>query len=378
VIVPGTPAALQDEETTLGELFKSVGYSTAYFGKWHLGPEQQSLATSQGYDEWRVGFYGTSDTTEYRTAMTRAGMPKKMIEAVTSNYSIFEIDRPGGKPKKIRPYDLEYRKRIEGDIATAAVNYIKRKAKANEPFHIQIGWTRPHFPNLVTKEFENTSGIGQYGDSLVEHDYQVGRVLDAIKEAGIEDNTIVIYISDNGPTRTTGTINELNMGSAGPFTGELGDGKEGSIRTAGMIKWPGRIAPGVSNEMISIHDFFPTLANIIGAKLPEHHIDGVDQTDWLLGKKRTSNRDSLITFIGDRIVAVRWKQFRFYPVSFTPQPTNQAMMGYGAAMLEHAGYPNIFNIEEDPREERSVLDTGAWAVGSYLRVIADYKNTLKE
>jgi arylsulfatase len=85
VIVPGTPAALQDEETTLGELFKSVGYSTAYFGKWHLGPEQQSLPTSQGYDEWRVGFYGTSDVTEYRMAMTRARMPKEMIDAVTSN-----------------------------------------------------------------------------------------------------------------------------------------------------------------------------------------------------------------------------------------------------------------------------------------------------
>ena len=146
-------------------------------------------------------------------------------------------------------------------------------------------------------------------------------------------------------------LEELNMGSTGPFTGELGDGREGSIRTAGMIKWPGRIEPGVSNEMISIHDFFPTLARIIGADVPDDRpIDGVDQTDWLLGRQEESNRESLITFVGDRIVAVRWKQLRFYPVSFVPQPTNPGMMGYGAAMLEHAGYPNMFNIEADPRE----------------------------
>jgi arylsulfatase len=169
------------------------------------------------------------------------------------------------------------------------------------------------------------------------------------------------------------------MGSPGPFSGELGDAKEGSIRTAGMIKWPGKIKPGVSNEMIAIHDFLPTLAKIIGAKVPnDRPIDGVDQTDFLLGKQKTSNRDNLITFIGEKIVAVRWKQFRFYPVSFVSQPTNPRMMGYGAAMLEHAGYPNIFNIEADQREERPLLEAGAWAVGQYLRIIGAYKATLKD
>ena len=286
------------------------------------------------------------------------------------------MSRYQGAPQRIRPYDLEYRERIEADMATAAIGYIQRQAATEAPFHIQIGWTRPHFPNLVTEEFRNASGIGRYGDSLIEHDHQVGRVLDAIRDAGIEDRTIVIYLSDNGPTRTTGSIEELNMGSAGPFSGELGDAKEGSIRTAGMIKWPGKIAAGVSNQMISIHDFFPTLARIIGADLPDRHLDGVDQTDWLLGRQEASNRNSLITFIGDRIVAVRWNQFRFYPVSFTPQPTNQAMMGYGSAMLEHAGYPIIHNIEEDPREERAVLDTAAWAIGPYLKIISDYRKTL--
>lgn len=379
VIVPGTPNTLQAKEVTLGELFKSVGYSTAYMGKWHLGPEPQSLATAQGYDEWRLGFYGTSDVSQYAQDMARSQMPKPMIDAVTKNYSIFEITEPRGKPKPLHPYTLEYRKRIEGDIATAAVGYIKRKAVAGERFFLHIGWTRPHFPNLVTDEFKDTSGIGRYGDSLLEHDYQVGRVLDAIREAGIEDNTIVIWISDNGPTRTTANLEEINMGSTGPFTGELGDGKEGSIRTAGMIKWPGKIEPGVSNEMIAIHDFFPTLARIIGAKIPDDRpIDGVDQTDWLLAKQKKSNRESLLTFIGDRIVAVRWKQFRLYPVSFVPQPTNPSLMGYGAAMLEHAGYPNIYNIEADPREERPIIESAAWVLGPTLRLIAEYKASLKD
>ena len=379
VIAPGTPATLQAEEITLGELFKSADYSTAYFCKWHLGPEPQSLPTAQGYDEWRIGFYGTSDVSQYRKEMTRNRMPEPMIDAITANYSIFEVTEPGGKPRILRPYDLEYRKRIEGHIASEAIRYINSKSTAGEPFFIQIGWTRPHFPNLVTEEFADKSGIGRYGDSLLDHDHQVGRVLDALEELGIVNDTIVVWISDNGPTRTTANIEELNMGSAGPFSGELGDGKEGSIRTAGMIRWPGKIEPGVSNEMIAIHDFFPTLAKIIGAKVPDDRpIDGVDQSNWLLGGQQKSNRDSLITFVGDRIVAVRWKQFRFYPVSFTPQPTNPRMMGYGSSMLEHAGYPNMFNIEEDPREERPVLDTGIWSVGQYLRIIGEYQATLKK
>lgn len=164
---------------------------------------------------------------------------------------------------KVRPYDLEYRKEIEADIAKASVDHIKRQAGEKRPFFLMIGWTRPHFPNDVGPDFSGKSGIGKYGDSVVELDYRVGEVLDAIDEAGMTDDTIVIFLSDNGPTTTGGSPDELYAGDPGPFRGELGDAYEGSIRTVGMIRWPGRIKPSVSNEMIAIHDIFPTLATMI-------------------------------------------------------------------------------------------------------------------
>jgi arylsulfatase len=115
-----------------------------------------------------------------------------------------------------------------------------------------VGWTRPHFPNDPSEEFIGSSGAGPYGDSVVELDARTGQVLDAIDAAGIKDNTIVIWLSDNGATVTSTVPEEIGGGDNGPFRGELGDAYEGSTRTAGMIRWPGKIKPGVSNEMISV------------------------------------------------------------------------------------------------------------------------------
>ena len=164
----------------------------------------------------------------------------------------------------MRGYDREYRRRIENDIAKTSSAYIEEQARDGTPFFLMIGWTRPHFPNDAAPEFVGASGTGEYGDSVVELDHRTGEVLDAIEQAGIEDSTIVIWISDNGPTTTATALDELHAGSSGPFRGELGDAYEGSIRTAGMIRWPGRIAPGVSNEMFAVHDVLPTLAQMIG------------------------------------------------------------------------------------------------------------------
>ena len=202
-------------------------------------------------------------------------------------------------------------------------------------------------------------------------------MLDAIRDAGIEENTIVIWVSDNGPTKTGTGLDELYAGSSGPFRGELGDAYEGSIRTVGMIRWPGKIKPAVSNEMFSTHDFLPTLASIIGAKMPDDRpIDGVDQSDFLLGKQENSNRDHLLTFIGDRLVAVRWRQFRFYPVEIVHSQTNPSLGGYVGIFRETTGFPQIFNIEADPREQVNVAHIQGWAIAPYLQLIQRYQDSL--
>ena len=376
IIAPGTINTLQPEEVTLGEIFKSVGYSTTYVGKWHLDSEEKSQPQNQGFDDWLVGFSGTTDVVEYGSKMREARLPEPLCKAVVSNYQIVEAKK-GENVKKVRPYDLEYRKQIEEEITKASIDYIQEQASSNTPFFLMIGWTRPHFPNDVGEEFEGKSGIGRYGDSIMELDYRTGQVLDAIRSAGIEDNTIVIFISDNGPTATGGSFEEIYAGDTGPFRGELGDAYEGSIRTIGMIKWPGKIEPSTSNEMFSLHDFLPTLANIISAEVPKDRpIDGVDQTDFLLGKQKDSNRDHLLTFIGDRLVAVRWRQWRIYPVEFLPSRGNPATGGYVGTIRETAGYPQIYNIEADPKEQVNVAHLNGYVVGPYMKLIQQYQSSL--
>lgn len=375
IIAGGTPNTLQAGEVTLGELFKSQGYATGYTGKWHLGASEISWPTRQGFDEYRVGVIETTDGTLYRDQMQRVGLPAAVVDA--GEPSIWEGDASGAL-KKVRPYTLEYRRQVEGDVAKAAIEMIQRHAAAKKPFFIQVGWTYAHYPTLPSQEFQGKSRIGIFGDCMMELDHRTGQVLDAIKAAGVEDNTIVIWVSDNGSTSTEGPP-ESRGSSSGPFRGETGDALEGSLRVPAIIKWPGKIAPRVSNEMVSIHDLAPTLAAIIGAKMPDDRpIDGVDQSAFFLGKQEKSNRESLITCIGEDIVAVRWRSFRLYPKQFVASAGNPSMPGLAGYRMEGTGYPAIFNIESDPREENNIVASYAWVIGPYLKIVSEYQKTLEK
>ena len=165
VIVPGGKGGLQPDDVTLGTVFRSAGYHTAYTGKWHLGPAPESQPQNQGFDQWLVGFKGTTDTVLYGESIETAGLPKAFREGA-QNY-IIEAKKPGGAANKVRVYDRAYRRQIESDIADAAVGYINEKAKADKPFFLMIGWTRPHFPNDAHPDFVGSSGAGRYGDSVV-------------------------------------------------------------------------------------------------------------------------------------------------------------------------------------------------------------------
>jgi arylsulfatase A-like enzyme len=307
--------------------------------------------------------------------MQRAGMPEATVAAVEPSICESEAN---GNLKKVRPYTVEYRRQVEGDIAKAAVEYIERQGKAQQPFFLYVGWTHTHYPTLAAPEFTGKSRIGPYGDAVMELDFRTGQVLDAIKAAGIEDNTIVIWLSDNGSAPVGGPA-ESRGGSNAPFRGELGDGLEGSIRTVGMIKWPGKIPPRASNKMVSIHDFFPTLAAMIGAEVPtDRPIDGVDQSAFFTGEQTKSNRESLLTFIGEEVVAVRWQQYRIYPKQFVGSAGNPSIPGGGGYREEGVGHPSIFNIELDQREEQNLAATDAWVVAQYMRLIGEYQKSLEQ
>ena len=273
------------DEYTLGDLFKSNGYQTAYFGKWHLGATTETEPQYHGFDEWRFGFYGSSDGTLYGDNISRTHGPAAVLTA--NIIKIREADAPRTPSTELHDYDLAYRRNIDNDMTAAAVDYIATNASSDTPFFLFLGLTRPHFPNLPSNDFIGTSRIGNYGDCIVELDHNVGRIQQAVADAGIEEDTIVVFISDNGPTTTSTLPEEMYMASAGPWRGELGDPWEGSVRTVGMVRWPGTIPPGILEGMVSIMDFLPTFASLLDADLPdERPIDGIDQCAHLLAARR--------------------------------------------------------------------------------------------
>jgi len=371
VIVPGTPNTLAADEVTLGELFKSKGYSTAYFGKWHVGTEKRSLPHNQGFDQW-YGIPNTTDETFYVPTSKTAKAP--LPDGFTKPPILRAV--AGGEAEFVKEYNYDTRRTIDFEIADRSIAYIEEQAAKKSPFFLFVSWTRPHEPNKPSKDFQGRSRIGDYGDGVMELDYNTGRVLDAIDRAGLRENTIVVWVSDNGPTRTTAWP---DGGFAGPYRGELGSSLEGSIRTVGMVRWPGQIDPGVSNEMISIMDFLPTFANLIGARVPsDRPIDGIDQSDFLLGKQANSNRQHLLTFAGDRLHAVRWRQFRVYFIDQGASGTTaEFQYGLGGA-YKSLDYAQIFNIELDPREEHNVSAKHAWVMSHAMRHILEYKASLSE
>ena len=371
VVLRGTDNTLAAEEVTLAEVLKDVGYATAYLGKWHLGMEPQSHPQNQGFDSY-FGILNSTDEAVFNSSMRRAGYTPSESER-----AYIWSGTAGQAAEAVREYTLDARRTIDLELAERAVAYIEEQAQTADPFFLFVSWTRPHWPNLPSEEFAGRSHIGDYGDSVMELDHNTGRVLDALRDAGVEDDTIVVWMSDNGPWKT---MVWPDGGSAGPFRGELGSAWEGSIRTAGMIRWPGRIEPGVTHGMFSTMDFLPTLASFAGAETPsDRPIDGVDQSAWLLGEQERSNREHLLTFINAELVAVRWRHFRIYLQEVVPSGLGFTTVGgTQASRLRKNGYPNIYNIEQDPREEFEIGPEASWVVGKYMPLVGQYYASLRE
>jgi len=386
VIIPGTPYTLPARAFTMGELFKGAGYATAIFGKWHLGIDPHSLPTAHGFDE----FYGIppdiswDSATYVDTIELTHSIPAPRDVLLAKGPQIYEAVA-GGPLRKVKPYTREVRAEIDIELVAKSIDFMKRQKAAGKPFFLYLPFSMGHFPNLPAKQFAGKSRIGQFGDKLMEGDYHVGQILDALKELGVDDNTLLVFASDNGPqgetAREMGNQGTPDMGNSGPFRGELGEATEGSIRTFCFVRWPGKVQPGTSSyAMFSIMDFMPTFAKIIGSKMPtDRPIDGVDQTDVLFGKSETGNRDSLLTFIGPDLVAARWKQWRVYFTDVHPTGIGpQRQPGMFSASAPMAGYPKVYNIEMDPHEDLQVGALFGWVGGPALEVVERYLESVKK
>ncbi|MGH8766979.1 MAG: arylsulfatase, partial [Burkholderiales bacterium] len=304
VPVDGKPYGLVQWEVTIAELLAERGYATAHYGKWHLGDSEGRYPNDQGFDEW-YGIPNSSDESWW-------AQDKDFDPAVAHLEYVME-GRKGEKTRKIKVYDADARREIDGEVTDRTIAFMQRNAKAGKPFFAYVPLTQPHMPTRVSKAFDGKTGNGPFADMLAEMDYNVGRMLDAIKALKIQDNTIFIFTSDNGPEELMRLIV-----CAGPWTGTYVTAMEGSLRVPFIVRWPGKIpADRVSNEMLQVTDLYTTLAKLGGAAIPtDRAVDGIDQSAFLLGKTEKSAREFIPVFQGSiggsELYAIKWRKWKMH------------------------------------------------------------------
>ena len=342
-------------EITLAEMLSQQGYATGHFGKWHLGNTEGRYPTNQGFDEW----YGIPNSTSVAPWPSLTGFDP----AIAPMPHILE-GRKGEKTRNVEVYDLKSRRLIDAEITRRSIEFIQTNAKANKPFFAYIPFTLVHYPTLAHPDFAGKTGYGEFADSLAEMDHRAGQVLDTLKQLGIEDNTLVVFTSDNGPEELLPW-----RGWAGPWSGSYFTAMEGSLRAPFIIRWPKRVPAGqISNEIVHEVDLFPTFARITGAVPPKDRIiDGVDQTDFLLGKKDKSNREGFPCYVGDVLHAVKWRNWKVHFVwqeymFDSPQPLPN---------------PRVINLIEDPKERHVGGTLNTWVYHPVNKIAADFQASLK-
>lgn len=351
----GGPYGLTQWEITLAELLGPQGYATGHFGKWHLGEIEGRFPTNQGFDEW----YGIPNSTSVTPWTTAVGFDPKVAPVPY----ILE-GKKGEKTKQVEVYDLKARRQIDSEITRRTIDFMKRNVAAGKPFFAYVPFTLVHYPTLPHPDFAGKTGNGDWADSLAEMDHHVGQIVDAIKSLGIDDNTIVIFTSDNGPEEALPW-----RGWAGPWAGSYFTAMEGSLRVPFILRWPGKVPPGrISNEIVHQVDLFPTFGRISGAEVPKDRIiDGVDQTDFLLGKQEKSNREGFPCYVADRLHAVKWRNWKVHFVwqEYMYDPPQQL--------------PNlrVHYLIDDPRERHSVSAMNTWVYHPTMKIVADFEASLK-
>ena len=347
-------------------MLSNAGYATGMYGKWHLGRTDGRFPTDQGFDEW----YGIPNSTDESAYSSLAGFK----ESEVAETYVLEATK-GETPKKVRPYRLDYRPFIDRDLTDRALDFMSRKVKADKPFFVYLPYTATHFPTMPHPDFAGKSGNGPWADLLLQIDGYTGELLDKIDDLGIAENTIFIFTADNGPEAldfgsTNMTVETASHGSPGPWRGTLFTGFEGALRVPFAMRWPGKIAAGTSSdEIVHAMDLYPTLAALAGAKVPEDRvIDGIDMSDFLLGKQTLSGREGFIVYMGKDIFGVKWRNWKLH---FKEQEAwNSTMVTYTM--------PRVYNLYTDPQERDNVLFPNTWVPKAALGQLTDHMISLQQ
>ncbi|MBI3468046.1 MAG: sulfatase-like hydrolase/transferase [Planctomycetes bacterium] len=314
------------------------------------------VTTDQGFDEW----YGIPNSTSVSPWTSSVGFDPQ----VAPTPHILE-SRRGEKPRKLEVYDLKMRRLIETEITRRAIDFMERNVRAGKPFYAYVPFTLVHYPTLPHPDFAGKTGYGEFADALAEMDHHVGQILDWIHQQGIEQKTIVVFTSDNGPEEMLPW-----RGWAGPWSGSYFTAMEGSLRVPFIIRWPGKIAAGqVSNEIVHEVDTFTTLARLAGAEIPQDRIiDGVDQAAFFLGKQPKSNREGFPCYVGDTLHAVKWRNWKLHFV----------WQEYFYDPPQRLTNPRLHNLIEDPKERNNVAAMNTWVYHPAMKIADDFQASLKK
>lgn len=369
VAAPGEPDGLAPWEYTIAELLSDAGYATALYGKWHVGSRPGRLPNDQGYDV----FWGINEGSNAASYTSTA-----QFDPAVAEVPHFWQGVKGQPAVPTELYDIPAKASFDSRTTSKTINFIKANAERGKPFFTYVGFTHFHPPWGVHSDFENRSQVGIYADTKMEVDHNVGQILDAIKEFGIEHNTIVILTGDNGAANypSPGVVTGEVGGSNGPWRGGLSTAYEGGMRTPAMIRWPGEIAKGqVTDEIIADLDLYPTIAYLIGEqkRIPnDRPIDGINQASLLFGKQKNSNRDYVVTYVGDTVFAVKWRNIKVHFA--TAEGTH--------AVVQRYTFPQVFDIAEDPNESFELWGNEgyahAWVMGPVTKILADLAGSMRE
>ena len=334
---PNSDYGIHPDEMTIAELLKQKDYNTAIFGKWHLGDAKQFLPLQNGFDE----YYGLP----YSNDM----WPYHPQQGTVFNFP----DLPTFDGNKIVGYNTDQTK-FTTDYTEHSVAFIKKNK--NKPFFLYLAHSMPHVPLAVSDKFKGKSEQGLFGDVMMEIDWSVGQVLNTLKELGLEEKTLVVLTSDNGPWTNYGN----HAGSAGGLREAKATTFDGGNRVPCIMYWKGVTQPGTAcNKLASNIDLFPTLAAISDASLPQQKIDGINILPLIKGEKDANPRESFVYYYNKNdLEAVTDGMFKLvFPHKYVT---------YGAHLPGNDGQPGrltnleitkpeLFDLRRDPGERYDVV-----------------------
>ncbi len=345
---PRAKHGLHTDEVTIAEICKSKGYATAAFGKWHLGHLPQFLPPRHGFDE----YYGTPYSNDmWPLHPAYVDLPKDAVKRKQGypNLPLIEGD-------KIADSEVtgEDQARFTTVFTERAVDFIERNRE--RPFFLYVAHPMPHVPLFVSDKHKGASEQGLYGDVITEIDWSVGQILEALKENDLEDDTLVIFTSDNGPWLSYGN----RGGSCRPLREGKGTTWEGGVREPCIMRWPGKIPAGsVCDEPVMTIDILPTVAGLIGADLPKHKIDGKDIWPLMAGEPGAKSPHEALYFYYkqndlEALRSGKWKLI--FPHKYRSLTGTPGRDGRPAGYSQIMSGLELYDLKKDISEKHDVAD----------------------